>query len=355
MKRSKINLGTAFLFLLCNCSLYTQSNSGLFFEKITGVDLSNRIHVESPTNTLFHDLCKSNAPSQKVGLPFIGDFHFNNYAFVDDTDNIFKYNYFLTTADLYPSLFLFDNKNSSANIRLTFGLKIRVWNKRRYSFRTQYGPSHVIKTPSYLPGIYYSRIIKSKTQENVRQLQYLEIGFTHHSNGQDAPTLLVQDSTLTIPGNLKYNIEDGDFSANNLSIGYSINTVHFSKYKQLHSVRIIFDGLDAQKYDHDDLHRYRILYTFHHGIFSKLKYTESASEKHRMALELGLGMRDLSSFSIDQALVFKVEYNYRIDFLENIYLLLEYNYLGQDDYNIYLENSIHHFRIGFSSFLSLKY
>lgn len=359
MKKSNpffVTIIITLLIVVCFYNVKAQPDNSLILKRVTGFAFAHTNEVDTSLKALFHQLTKTNALANKIGLPIIGDTHFNDYRFVDPSSGILKHNYFLVAGEIFPSLYLFDNKSSKANIKITFGLKIRVWNNRRSSFRTDYEPSHAVKTPSFMPGIYYSRLIKSKISGNTKLLHYIEIGFAHHSNGQDAPTLVSQDSTLNIPGDVKYNIEDGNFSANNLSFGYYINKVDHLKYKQQHSIKMILDGMNSQKFEDFDLHRYKLQYSFHHGIISKLKYSETnSSEKHRFGFTAGFGVRSFKNISFKKSFLFKIEYNHRIEFLKKVYLLFEYNYLGQDDYNIYLEHSIHHFRIGLSNFISMKY
>jgi hypothetical protein len=180
----------------------------------------------------------------------------------------------------------------------------------------------------------------------------LEIGFTHHSNGQDAPTLASQDSTLLLSPAQKYNINDGDFSTNYITMGYHI--VQNKKNKNFfHSIYLVFDGIGTYRVEHDDLLKYKLSYTFKYMVF---KDDESSKTSHmgihNFELKCGFGFVDFNQLTFSQSFNYSISYRYQLPWSKKIAFLFSYGYMGQDDYNIFLQNKIHYFRWGLSSLIN---
>ena len=310
-----------------------------------------RPEIEKKRNEFFHQSVKLSKRVSEIGLPHIGDFHFKDYAYVDPKSSVLRYNYFLVAADLYPSFYLFDTNKDQGNIRITFGVKVRVWNKRRKPLRSSYtwDPSHPIKTPSYLPGIYYSRILKYAEGNNVSSVDYIEIGFGHHSNGQDAPTLASQDSTLILPEDIIYNLEDGDFSSNSLLLKYYKVQSAIDSYHKIQSIYFKLDGIGTKRIEHENLNKYNIGYTYR---FIKLQkerlFDNSFLEKHKIQFSFNFGLVSFNNLELKKSISYSIAYHHRIPFSSNVSVFCKYGYLGQDDYNIYLEQSLHYLRLGIS-------
>lgn len=298
-------------------------------------------------NASFRDIIKLNQPVTEVGLPFIGDFHFKDYGFTDPKTGFLRYNYFLSGMDLYPYTFLYDGNNSNIQLWASFGMRLRVWNKRRSPLRSNYTweSSHAIKTPSFLPSLNLAYLINDSHGEAAHHFTYFEASFTHHSNGQDAPTLVSQDSTLVLPGDYIYNIVDGDFSSNYLTLKVT-NTKVREKSTLSHSYFFRYDGIASGKFDLEALNHYVLGYNFR--LFLNKKVHDENRYSHLLLCNLSLGTKSFSDVNISTGLAFSLAYHYRLPFSNGIAAFAKYGYQGQDDYNIFLGQSLHYARFGIS-------
>tara|TARA_B100000497_G_C7664435_1_gene400458 strand:- start:541 stop:1536 length:996 start_codon:yes stop_codon:yes gene_type:complete len=302
----------------------------------------------SQTKDTFKQIIKLNQPISEIGFPFIGDFHFKDYQFIEPESGILRYNYFLAGIDLFPFVFLFDKEESRIQGWATFGTRIRVWDKRREPLRSNYKwqSSHAIKTPSLLPGIHLTYQLYPRKKQFAFSFSYIELSFTHHSNGQDAPTLASQDNTLNLPDNYIYNIVDGDFSSNNLTL--SMKNSKWTQNSYLNNTYYLkFDALGSEKFDHDDLHKYIIGYNMRYFIGRSNDKTEPVYT-HLFDFAISLGTESIQNISLNKALSYTFSYHYRLPFSHHLGVFAKYGYLGQDNYNIYLEQSLHYLRIGLS-------
>lgn len=306
---------------------------------------------DAERNRKFHSLSRLTVEASEISFPFIGEYHFKEYEYVDPEEGILKYNYHLATAEIYPSYYLFDHERSQSNIRLTMGAKLRIWNKRYSPLRTNYDwhPSHSIKTPSFLPGVYYSRLLHHHSNDKVSTFKSIELGFVHHSNGQDGPTLVSQDSTLQLPEGQKYNIVDGDFSSNMLSLKYNVVSLKDFKRSSVQSIHFLLDGLDGGKFQLDDLHKYNLSYIAQIIHLKKAPLFDNVIlPRGKIDFHVKLGMNSFKTIDWKQSLTYSVAYHVRLPMSKELYAFAKYGYKGQDDYNIYLEQSLHYFKFGVS-------
>jgi hypothetical protein len=297
---------------------------------------------------IWRQIIKMNQPITEIGFPFIGDFHFKEYRFVEKENGILKYNYLLAGADIYPNVFLFDSDELKVLSWASFGTRLRVWNKRRSPLRSNYNweSSHAIKTPSFLPAIHLAFQLNHKDDGSDLRTNYLEFSFTHHSNGQDAPTLASQDSSLLLPDDYIYNIVDGDFSSNFLTICYRKSNWNQNSFMS-HSYYFKLDGLGSEKFDHDDLHKYVLGYQLR-WFLDRFDKTEDMNYSHVFDFAISLGTEKIENFTINKGLSVSLSYHYRLPFSDRIAVFGKYGYMGQDQYNIYLGQSLHYMRIGLS-------
>ena len=334
----------------------TASTSGFFYKSL-GFKFRKNWEVSDghdAENILFQEVSKLHAPFSYIMFPVIGEMHFTDYTFVTPESGVFKYAYFTGTGEFHPSLYLFDSDANSSNLRLTFGTRIRIWDKRRPPLRSNFiwEPSHAILTPSYVPGAYYSRRLKTVIEDERKIVYGLELGYTHHSNGQDAPTLAALDTTLLLPDSYIYNINDGDFSTNYINIAFT-KSILYEESVRLHHLNLIFDGIGKYRPEHDDLIKYKINYRYR--FFSQPTQMRSDTKpnyRQCFEIEVGLGLIDFNSFDIDRSLSFAISYHYLLPYTHKIYGFATYAYLGQDNYNIYLEHQFHMFRFGLATIIN---
>lgn len=304
---------------------------------------------DSNTNIYFHQYLRSNSGFSSLSMPFIGDYHFKDYSFVEAKDGLSKYSYFLATADIAPKFYIVKNPKSSFDIGLSFRLRARVWNNRRIPLRDTYTwrASHAINTPSYQPAIEVVKKLNHFTRDDHRYMSYISLAFIHHSNGQSAPTLVAQDSTLVGLDGYKFNIEDGDFSANSLTLSYT-KVADRPRLSSALTTSFKIDRLGAKYHDHDDLYRYVLGVSDHYTFFSKVVNQEIRRESFRLELDFSFGFNDFSEFSFSKNINYALTYRYKIPIVDYLGLFFTYGYYGQDTYNIYLENHFHYIRFGVS-------
>ncbi len=309
-------------------------------------------------NEFYHEAVKYNSPNSTIGIPFVGEYHFRNYSFADQSKNLLKYNYFLFNADIRPSFYLFNTSKDRANLRLEATVQLRMWNNGRAPLRSTFDwePSAAIKTPSYKPSITYSRRLHhNKYMINdttvCEKYKYIELGFTHHSNGQDAPTLNSQDPTLLLDPSIKYNINDGDFSTNFIILKYNALKYVDNKSYIFSCPYIKWDGINANDFVKGDINKYTIGYNLRIIRIEKQlgAKRDNTLERDRFDFQLSYGIPSFSEFGIKRNLSCSFEYNVRFPNSPNVSLFARVGYLGQDDYNIFLENSFFYLRFGISA------
>jgi len=225
-------------------------------------------------------------------------------------------NYMLLAADKLPVAF-----------SIIPDFTVRVRNER----------SAGVRTPSFrLGGMFYVRLNDSE-----QDYRYVTLGFTHHSNGQDAEALN-PDGTI--------NTRTGNFSTNYLTAAFHFgNTVkHSDKYYTLnHSASLEWHKwFNYEKALEGDYGFTRLGYDF------SLRKYRAEKESWRLNSEVNYAvnaMTDYQLMALKKRLNAEISFHYAFSFMNNVFLMAAIGYYGEDPYNIYYRDKYSYLRLGVSS------
>jgi len=212
--------------------------------------------------------------------------------------------------------------------------------------------SAAVRTPSYrLGGAVYARLTA-----NPEHYKYIELAFTHHSNGQDASPRN-EDGTI--------NTRTGNFNANYLTLSYrfgNFNTLNpdgsyfslnhragFQWYKWFRYEPALDDGFGFTRILYNvSLRRYDEIEKK-----SKIKGNrKEEKETWRLNAELSYAVNKIPGRYIWDAgkrLNTEINFNYSFPFMHNVFLMAAVGYYGEDNYNIYFKDHYGYVRFGLSS------
>ena len=212
-----------------------------------------------------------------------------------------------------------------------------------------------VKSPSYMPGVQ----LFYRLNHDIYKAEFVSLGFTHHSNGVRGPTLN--------PGN-SFNVDSGKFSTN-------FYTLNYTKGKRIDYENVI-------------LNRYSTLgLEVHTGLFTRKGTAEGLKDRYGFVRLNGTLMYNLAkkyadpiksdkwvydnwqrvqldftyiadkydnynALNLKKRLNVSLKYYYNLPFLQDMAIMAGAGYRGQDDYNIYFQNSYGYAMIGLSSGLS---
>ncbi|MGZ3810705.1 MAG: hypothetical protein ACXVJN_03215 [Mucilaginibacter sp.] len=246
----------------------------------------------------------------------------------------------MLTADYIPNVVLLNTAKSRFFFVITPRLQLRLL--------SQYHSP--VRSPSYMPGA----SIFTRLNSNDTRPQFLSLSYSHHSNGQEGPTLNADGS---------FNREDGKFTTNFYTLNY-----YFGK-------RFISDSLAHSTYSFIGLE-------VHSGLF-KLGYSAQLTDKYGFIRANGSWMYDIlkdkhntadhylsrqrirfdftyildkmynySFTDVHKRLNLTVKYYYQFGFMEDVACMIGGGFRGQDPYNIYFQDSYPYVAIGVASGLS---
>lgn len=240
---------------------------------------------------------------------------------------------------------------NTAKSRFFFDVSARI----KVRLLSEYGEP--VKSPSYMPsGNLYYRINRDSYKP-----QFLQLSYTHHSNGIRGPTLRPDGS---------FNRDSGKFSTDFYSLNYTIgkridktNTIdnHYSTIGiELHRglfgkdaalglpgnygfVRVnggyiyniakkYADDIDPAKSSYKNWQRIQFDFTY---IADKYSGYKASNLKKRLNASL--------------------KYYYQFPFMQNVSFIVGGGYRGQDDYNIYFEDSYAYVQFGIASGLTFLF
>ncbi|WP_448699401.1 hypothetical protein ACFGVR_20600 [Mucilaginibacter sp. AW1-3] len=240
----------------------------------------------------------------------------------------------LLVADINPNVVLFNSKNSRFFFLFSPRVKLRLLS----------GYHSPVKSPSYMPG----GTLFFRFSHDTDRPQFFSIAYSHHSNGQEGPT-------LDAMGN--FNREDGKFTTNFYSLNYyrgkrKVNdTVSRSQYSfigiELHT-GLFNTGFSEQltgKYGfvrangswmYDllrDKHNTSDLYQTHQRLQAQFTYILDKDYNYQIT-------------DLQKRLNISLKYYYQFGFMENVAFTIGAGYRGQDDYNIYFQDSYAYVAVG---------
>lgn len=208
-----------------------------------------------------------------------------------------------------------------------------------FTVRVRNEQSAGVRTPSFkLGGSVFFHLNKE-----INHYKYAELGFTHHSNGQDGDALNPDGSINTYSGN---------FSTNYLTLSYRFgNNLKSSPDNYSLNHRI---GLEWHKWFsyetalEGDYGFTRLLYNF-----SYRKY-QSKNEKEFLRLNADVSyavnpIQNTPFLNLKKRLNMELTSNYSLSFMRNTFLMATVGYYGEDPYNIYFKDQYSFIRFGIST------
>ncbi len=236
-------------------------------------------------------------------------------------------------ADVNPNVILVDSKNSRFFVLFSPRVKLRLLDARKSP----------VRSPSYMPGAkVYFRI-----RNNGEQPGFFSLAYSHHSNGQDGPTL---DSA----GN--FNRGKGKFTTNFYTLDYTMGKRKVSSVltqSQYSSIGIeLHTGLFNRGYSKELDGNYGFVRINGSWTFDVLK-GNSGNEKYDNHQRLQARFtyitdkyKDYDLINFRKRVNANIQYNYQLGFMDNVAFALGAGYRGQDDYNIYFEDSYSYVSVG---------
>ncbi|MEM6844653.1 MAG: hypothetical protein AAF632_20720 [Bacteroidota bacterium] len=330
----------------------------LFTTTLTAQDADKQIDNQS-----FKEQLRINNPLSYLSVPYVGDLHFLD----EETRN------YILTADIEPHFFLFMEENTAFAVDFFAKIKVRILTDRSFP----------VRTPSYMPG----GNLYLRTRFRKTGYDYLSLNFTHHSNGQDGCALngyTYTDSQgcINTSGNQLPNLSpvlnqnNGNFSTNFLQLGYNIafeqlendTTRTLSYYIFKHDdgefkgdlynyiyfgYQFHFIGIEEELRGRYGLHQFKFLFQRIAAAYwqdSPVKRFEAERFVAEIAVNLSTIDR-LEGFSFHNRFNVDLKYNFTLRGLSSnsTSLFVMAGYKGQDDYNIYFENSFPYVGFGISA------
>lgn len=236
-------------------------------------------------------------------------------------------------ADVNPNVILLNTSKSPFFVLFSPRVKLRLLNARKAP----------VRSPSYMPGLK----IFSRINTNAERPQFLSLAYSHHSNGQDSPTL---DSMG------RFNRGAGKFTTNYYSFDYTAGKKNVSSAQSLSqygSMGIeLHTGLFDKGYSRELKENYgfvRINGSWLYDLFTGKRENDKYGNHHRIQAKfmyIADHYENYSLLDLHKRLNVSLEYSYQPGFTENVSLAVATGYRGQDDYNIYFENSYPYVSIG---------
>lgn len=236
-------------------------------------------------------------------------------------------------ADLNPNVVLVNSSKSRFFVLFSPRVKLRLLDARKAP----------VRSPSYMPGLK----VFTRINDEMERPQFLSLAYSHHSNGQDGPTL---DSDGA------FNRGKGKFTTNFYTLDYTIGGRTFSPIRAVSrysSLGIeVHTGLFNVGYSEELTGRYGFVRLNGNWIYDILQ-AKSGEDKYRNHHRIHAKFtyiaddyEDYSWLNFSKRLNASVQYNYQPGFTDNVALAVGAGYRGQDDYNIYFEDSYSYFSIG---------
>jgi hypothetical protein len=253
----------------------------------------------------------------------------------------------LLVADLAPAFIFFN----SPKIPFFFVATARV------NLRLLADHGSPVQSPSYMPeGTFYFRTNKDYYKPN-----FMSVSYTHHSNGVRGPTLNPDGSI---------NTDSGKFTTNFYTITY-----HYGKRTGKENIIInrydaigleLHSGLLSSGYATGLKGRYgfvRIngdwLYNIAHAVPDPIDNSKKSFENwQRWQFDFAYIADKYDNYSyidIRKRLNISLKYYRQFPFMQNVSVLVGAGYRGQDDGNIFFQNSYAYVTIGFAAGISLNF
>jgi hypothetical protein len=212
-----------------------------------------------------------------------------------------------------------------------------------------------VESPSYMPGgTLYFRI--NKDGYNPR---FLSVSYTHHSNGVRGPTLNADGS---------FNTDSGKFTTNFYTLTFHAGKRTEKPYVLINRYNAIgielHSGLLGKGYSEALTGRYGFVRINGNWLYiiSKLRADALDETKktfanwQRLQLDFAYIADKYDNYNIanvKKRLNINLKYYYRFPFMQNVSLVAGAGYRGQDEYNIFFQDSYAYVTVGFAAGIAL--
>jgi len=236
-------------------------------------------------------------------------------------------------ADVNPNVLLLNSKNSRFFVLFSPRVKLRLLDAHKSP----------VRSPSYMPGAkVYFRI-----GDNVMRPDFFSLAYSHHSNGQDGPTLDAAGNFNRGEGKFTTNFYTLDYTAGKRKVSSQLSQSRYSSIgTELHT------GLFNRGYSKELDGNYgfvRINGSWTYDILKGKSGDNKFNNHQRLQARftyIADKYKDYGSLNLVKRLNASVQYNYQFGFMDNVALALGAGYRGQDDYNIYFEDSYSFVSVG---------
>lgn len=266
------------------------------------------------TNTAFNSIYRQTAPAGFFG---------NEYGNPIKTSLV---------ADVNPNVAIFQTSKSRFFALFSPRVKLRLLDARKAP----------VRSPSYMPGLK----VFGRLNNDPERPRFLALAYSHHSNGQDGPTL---DSLG------RFNRGKGKFTTNYYTLDYifgkSTQGANRSE-NQFASLGIeIHTGLFNVGYSKELAGNYGFIRVNGSWIYDihKVQRANKHRDHYRIHASFSYILDTYQNYSITNAgkrSNTSVSFIYQPGFMDNVGLTIGTGYRGQDDYNIYFEDSYAYMSIG---------
>lgn len=219
-----------------------------------------------------------------------------------------------------------------------------------FTVRVRNEKSAGVRTPSFkLGGATYIRL-----NNDLQNYKYAELGFTHHSNGQDADAINTDGSINTYNGNFNTNYLTASYNFGNFT--KHIEGENYSSYN--HKAGLEWHKWFAYEKALESNYGFtRLLYNFSfrkYAFYQSKKNKTSPLEKEylRLNADLSYAINKMSNNAIKgvkKRLNAEFTANYSLPFMQNVFLMATAGYYGEDPYNIYFSDHYGFLRFGIST------
>ena len=178
--------------------------------------------------------------------------------------------------------------------------------------------------------------------------KFFSVGYSHHSNGQEGPTL---------DANSNFNRDDGKFTTNFYSLNYYFgkrkvtDTTSRSQYAFVGAE--IHTGLFNTGFSEQLTGKYGFIRLNGSWMYDLLRDNHNTSDQYqshqRLQAQFTYILDKVYSYSETDAskrLNVSLKYYYQFGFMDNVALVAGVGYRGQDDYNIYFQDSYAYATVG---------
>jgi hypothetical protein len=243
----------------------------------------------------------------------------------------------LLAADILPNVVLL----SSDHFRFFFVITPRI------QLRLLSQHHSPVKSPSYMPGgSLYTRV-----NNDDRHPKFLSLSYSHHSNGQEGPTLNPDGD---------FNRDNGKFTTNFYTLNYYFGKRQVSDTAaRIQSAFIgmeIHTGLFNTGFSRQLTGKYGFVRTnggwFYDFMSDRYNSANHYLNHQRLRIDFTYIWDRLYNYSIvdlRKRLNISVKYYYQFGFMENVALTIGGGYRGQDPYNIYFQSNYPFIAIGIAS------